>query len=88
MEHEPQGAFYVWGNLAGLPAPLSDGIEFFKALLQVRVITVPGVFFDVNPGQRRRNARYHSYCRLSFGPSMETLERGTERIEKLIRSHS
>lgn len=88
VEHEPAGAFYVWGNLADLPAPLDDGIEFFKALLQVQVITVPGVFFDVNPGQRRRNARYHSYCRLSFGPSMETLERGTERIEKLIRAHS
>ena len=88
VEHEPQGAFYVWGNLEGLPAPLNDGIEFFKALLQVQVITVPGVFFDVNPGQRRRNARYHSYSRLSFGPSMETLERGAERIEKLIRSHS
>ncbi|MCY3964041.1 MAG: pyridoxal phosphate-dependent aminotransferase [Acidobacteria bacterium] len=88
VEHEPSGAFYVWGNLAGLPAPLNDGIEFFKALLQVQVITVPGVFFDVNPGQRRRNARYHSYCRLSFGPSMETLERGMERIEKLIRAHS
>ncbi len=88
VEHEPQGAFYVWGNLAGLPAPLNDGIEFFKALLQVQVITVPGVFFDVNPGQRRRNARYHSYSRLSFGPSMETLELGAERIEKLIRSHS
>jgi len=88
VEHEPSGAFYVWGNLAGLPAPLNDGIEFFKALLQVQVITVPGVFFDVNPGQRRRNARYHSYCRLSFGPSMETLERGMEQIEKLIRAHS
>ena len=87
VEHEPQGAFYVWGNLAGLPAPLNDGIEFFKALLQVQVITVPGVFFDVNPGQRRRNARYHSYSRLSFGPSMEALERGAERIEKLIRAH-
>ena len=68
--------------------PLNDGIEFFKALLDVQVITVPGVFFDVNPGQRRRNARYHSYCRLSFGPSMEILERGTERIEKLVRAHS
>ncbi len=88
VEHEPSGAFYVWGNLAGLPTPLNDGIEFFKALLQVQVITVPGVFFDVNPGQRRRNARYHSYCRLSFGPSMETLERGMEQIEKLIRAHS
>ena len=88
VEHEPQGAFYVWGNLDNLPPPLNDGIEFFKALLQVQVITVPGVFFDVNPGQRRRNARYHSYSRLSFGPAMETLERGTERIEKLIRAHS
>lgn len=88
VEHEPSGAFYVWGNLAELPPPLNDGIEFFKALLDVQVITVPGVFFDVNPGQRRRNARYHSYCRLSFGPSMEILERGTERIEKLVRAHS
>ncbi len=43
---------------------------------------------SLNPGQRRRNARYHSYSRLSFGPSMETLERGAERIEKLIRPRS
>ncbi len=88
VEHEPGGAFYVWGNLAGLPPPLNDGLAFFKALLEVQVITVPGIFFDVNPGQRRRKARYHSHIRLSFGPSMETLEAGMDRMETLIRRHS
>ncbi len=81
----PNGAFYVWANLSDLPVPLNDGMSFFEHGLEENVITVPGVFFDVNPGQRRRNfARYKHYCRVSFGPNMETLERGLDALERVI----
>ncbi|HEX7664824.1 MAG TPA: pyridoxal phosphate-dependent aminotransferase, partial [Polyangiaceae bacterium] len=48
----PDGTFYLWGNVAALPAPLNDGMGFFRAALDKKVITVPGEFFDVNPGKR------------------------------------
>ncbi len=87
VEVEPAGTFYVWANLSGLPEPLNDGLNFFKAGLQEKVITVPGVFFDVNPDRRRANARYGNYSRISFGPDMPTLERGLDALERLIAAH-
>jgi aspartate/methionine/tyrosine aminotransferase len=84
IEAEPAGAFYVWGDLADLPAPLNDGFEFFQRGLREKVITVPGVFFDVNPGQRRRHARYQSFCRFSFGPALEKIERGLAALERMV----
>ena len=87
VEAEPQGAFYVWGNLRQLPVPLADGLRFFEAGLEEKVITVPGTFFDVNPGKRRALSRYQSYSRFSFGPSLPELERGLDAIERLIHRH-
>lgn len=88
VEAEPEGTFYAWANLAKLPAPLNDSRRFFQEGLQEQVITVPGYFFDVNPGKRRSNARYQTYCRISFGPEFETLERGLDSIERVIRKFS
>lgn len=84
VEVEPSGTFYVWANLGQLPPPLNDGMQFFEAGLTEKVITVPGVFFDVNPERRRAYARYDQYCRISFGPDMATLERGLDGIERVI----
>ena len=84
IEAEPVGAFYVWANLAQLPPPLNDGLSFFREGLKERVITVPGVFFDVNPDRRRPVARYGTYTRISFGPDMPTLERGLDALAQLI----
>lgn len=84
VDAEPQGTFYVWANLSALPAPLNDGLAFFQEGLKEKVITVPGVFFDVNPEQRRINARYGNYCRISFGPEMEVLARGLDALERVI----
>jgi aspartate/methionine/tyrosine aminotransferase len=81
----PAGAFYVWANLAKLPAPLDDGMNFFREGLKEKVIVVPGVFFDVNPGNRRATARYKNYCRISFGPEIEKLELGLDAIERVIK---
>lgn len=84
VDAEPQGTFYVWANLSALSAPLNDGLAFFQEGLKEKVITVPGVFFDVNPEQRRINARYGNYCRISFGPEMEVLARGLDALERVI----
>ena len=82
----PHGAFYVWANLSDLPAPLNDGMCFFEEGLKEQVITVPGIFFDVNPGQRRRaNARYQHYSRVSFGPELSTLEQGLDALARVVR---
>jgi N-succinyldiaminopimelate aminotransferase len=87
-DRAPDGTFYVWGNLSSLPPPLNDGMAFFRAALERKVITVPGEFFDVNPGKRRskRASRFKSYSRFSFGPSLESLELGLSRIEDLVLS--
>ncbi|MGF1581571.1 MAG: pyridoxal phosphate-dependent aminotransferase [Gemmataceae bacterium] len=84
----PQGSFYCWANLSRLPEPLNDGMQFFEEGLKRKVITVPGEFFDVNPGKRRRKSRYQQYTRISFGPSMQALERGLDGLEGLIKDFS
>ena len=67
-----------------LPKPLDDGMNFFREGLKEKVIVVPGVFFDVNPGNRRATARYKNYCRISFGPELEKLELGLNTFERVI----
>jgi N-succinyldiaminopimelate aminotransferase len=80
------GTFYAWGNVSQLPAPLNDGMGLFRAALDRKVITVPGEFFDVNPGKRRsgRASRFRQYTRFSFGPQMSTLDEAVKRLEQLI----
>ncbi len=87
IDAEPQGGFYCWVNLSGLPPPLNDGMAFFEEGLRERVITVPGIFFDVNPGKRRSSSRYRNFCRLSFGPDRPTLERGLDAIARVLAKH-
>ncbi len=83
---EPEGTFYCWGNLCRLPEPLRDSEAFFRAALERKVITVPGIFFDVDPGKRRgaRPSRFRNHVRFSFGPSQETLEKALGRLEQMI----
>jgi N-succinyldiaminopimelate aminotransferase len=85
-DRAPDGTFYVWGNVSGLPPPLNDGMGFFRAALEHKVIVVPGEFFDVNPGKRRRGqaSRFRNYVRFSFGPSLSVLETAVGRLEELV----
>ncbi len=87
-DRAPDGTFYVWGNVSGLPPPLNDGMGFFRAALAEKVITVPGEFFDVNPGKRRsqRGSRFKHYVRFSFGPSMSVLEEAVARLQRRVAS--
>jgi N-succinyldiaminopimelate aminotransferase len=86
VDRAPEGTFYVWGNVEQLPSPLRDGMSFFRAALEEKVICVPGEFFDVNPGKRRqgRASRFKGYVRFSFGPSMDVLEKAVQRFEHLV----
>jgi len=87
-DRAPDGTFYVWGNLASLPPVISDGMGFFRAALEKKVITVPGEFFDVNPGKRRsrRASRFRSYTRFSFGAPEAQLSEALSRIERMVLS--
>jgi aspartate/methionine/tyrosine aminotransferase len=83
---EPEGTFYCWGDLSNLPPSLRDGEDFFRAALAEKVITVPGVFFDVDPGKRRgaRPSRFRNHARFSFGPSTRVLETAVQRLQALV----
>ncbi len=86
IEREPEGTFYVWASLKNLPAPLNTGMGFFNAALDAKVITVPGEFFDINPGKRRvqRPSRFEHHVRFSFGPELPVIEEALRRIEALV----
>lgn len=86
-DRDPEGTFYAFVSLRNLPEPLADGHAFYRAALDRKVITVPGVFFDINPGRRRAQklSRFRQHVRLSFGPPMEEVQSGLDRLEELIR---
>ncbi len=83
---EPEGTFYWWGDVSGLPPALNTGMTFFRAALERQVICVPGEFFDVNPGKRRsgRPSRFRHYVRFSFGPDEASVREGARRIQAMV----
>ena len=84
---EPEGTFYVWASIADLPEPLNEGDRFFRAALEHRVMVVPGVFFDVNPGRRRRGASpFRQWLRFSFGPPEDNMIMGLDRLQAMIQA--
>jgi aspartate/methionine/tyrosine aminotransferase len=82
----PEGTFYVWASAEHLPPSIRDGMSFFRAALERKVISVPGEFFDVDPGKRRggRPSRFRRHLRFSFGPPIARLELALERLRELI----
>lgn len=87
IEREPEGTFYVWGNVSNLPPGLNTGDGLFRRALEKQVIVVPGHFFDVDPGQRRvgRASRFNQHVRFSFGPSEETIDTAIARLTELVK---
>ena len=82
----PEGAFYCFADLRNLPEPFNDGMAFFRAALERQVISVPGVFFDIDPGNRRDHiaSRLAGFVRLSFGPDREQVARGLARLREMV----
>ncbi|MFN0207587.1 MAG: pyridoxal phosphate-dependent aminotransferase [Planctomycetota bacterium] len=85
---EPASTFYGWASLQKLAPPLDDAMTFFRKALEQKVMTVPGEFFDVNPGKRRKaESPYKQWMRFSFGPPMDNLQMGLDRLEKMIKAN-
>ncbi|MBL4848616.1 MAG: pyridoxal phosphate-dependent aminotransferase [Planctomycetes bacterium] len=83
----PAATFYCWASLEDLPAPFNEGMTFFRRALERKVIVVPGEFFDVNPGKRRpgnRGTRFDQHIRISYGPSLENVSSGLERLSQMV----
>ncbi|HEX5011014.1 MAG TPA: pyridoxal phosphate-dependent aminotransferase [Planctomycetota bacterium] len=84
---EPESTFYAWGKLSALPEPLNDSMAFFRRAIERKVMTVPGEFFDVNPGKRRQApSPYRQWMRFSFGPPEDNLRMGLERLKEMVKS--
>lgn len=83
----PQGTFYAWGSVANLPAPLNTGEGFMRGGFGHRVSTVPGAYFDVNPhGHREGRSPLESFVRFSFGPPVDNLTAGLDRLEQMLNA--
>ena len=83
----PQATFYIWLNLEHLPAPLNNGLTFFEELLKEKCIVIPGIFFDINPAHRRNlfSSPCHHFVRLSFGPPLESLDKGIDAMARVLK---
>ncbi|EQL01650.1 hypothetical protein G6O67_005944 [Ophiocordyceps sinensis] len=89
IKYVPDSTFYLWLNLEGLPDSISDGLNFFQACLEEKVIVVPGIFFDLNPARRRDlfDSPCHHFVRFSYGPRMDVLRMGLDGIERVVNKH-
>jgi aspartate/methionine/tyrosine aminotransferase len=77
--------FYIWGRLDRLPKGFDTGMDFFWKALDRKVMTVPGEFFDVNPGRVRTGSPFNQWMRFSFGPPMDNVDLGLTRLEEMLR---
>lgn len=70
-----------------LPPKLNNGLRFFEECLKEKTIVVPGIFFDINPSQRRDlfDSTCHHFVRLSYGPRMDLLEKGLNGMERVLK---
>lgn len=86
IKYVPDSTFYLWLNLDGLPEGIADGLNFFQACLEEKVIVVPGIFFDLNPSRRRDlfDSPCHHFVRFSYGPRMDVLRMGLDGIERVV----
>lgn len=84
---EPEGTFYAWGDVSGLPAPINTGEGFMRRGFQHRALTVPGEFFDVNPHKKRGGkSPLSTFVRFSFGPPVPNLTAGLDRLAEMVKS--
>ena len=82
----PESTFYIWADVSGLPPPLNNGVIFFEYCIRHKVICVPGIFFDVNPFQRRHYSRslYVNHLRMSYGPAWPNLKQAIAGMHEIV----
>jgi aspartate/methionine/tyrosine aminotransferase len=83
----PNSTFYCWGTLEDLPEPLNDALTFFRRALEKKVLTVPGRFFDVNPGGLLEGpSPFEGWMRFSFGPPKDNMILGLDRLQEIVEA--
>jgi aspartate/methionine/tyrosine aminotransferase len=87
FKHRPNSTFYIWVDLSHLPGKISNCLGFFHEALHEEVIIVPGIFFDLNPLSFRElsDSEMYSFIRISYGPELEHLVKGMDRIENILK---
>lgn len=82
---KPLSTFYCWASLDQLPEPFDNAMEFFWRALDHQVMTVPGKFFDINPGGARPDpSPYEKWMRFSFGPPLDNVVMGLDRLAEML----
>ncbi len=82
-----KGTFYIWGNISKLPKQINNAESFFFEALKHKVMTVPGYFFDIHPGKKKKEKSvFDSWVRFSFGPSEKNMMHGLDRLTLMISS--
>lgn len=82
------GTFYIWGNISKLPESINHALPFFHEALKHKVMTVPGYFFDVKSGKKKKTtSSFDQWVRFSFGPTEENVIAGLARLTEMIKSH-
>lgn len=73
---QPRGAFYVFPRISDLyRAGLQGSVAFCQALLEKEAVaTIPGAAFGAD-----------DFMRLSYACSMDTIDRGIDRIAKFVK---
>ncbi|SVA65298.1 uncharacterized protein METZ01_LOCUS118152 [marine metagenome] len=82
---EPCGTFYVWADIRGLPKGLNNADKFFRRGLEEKLISIPGRYFNIKPGNKTAAAKQlKNWVRFSFAPSMTSLSMGVETLGAMI----
>ena len=88
-EADSSGLFdsiWVGDSLFAKPRPNSLALLGALTALTKKVMTVPGRFFDVNPGGGRPPMKeLKKWVRFSFGPPEAKVRMGLERLEEMIK---
>ena len=72
-----------------LPEPLNTGEGFMRAAFDYKVLTVPGEYFDVNPNRLREGrSPLTEYVRFSFGPPLDNVRAGLDRLAEMVKARS
>ncbi len=79
----PRGTFHCWGSLDDLDARWREPLAFFRSGLQRRVITAPG---DSLCAPSASEGDKGSWVRFSFGPPLDTLRMGLDRLAQMLRA--
>ena len=69
FDRVPDGTFYAWGNVANLPAPLNDGMGFFRAALDEEGHRRAGRVLRREPGQAPPRAARRASATTCASPS-------------------